>query len=217
MFDSKLDQSPPTNESVTSFEKVEERGHWGHSAEFILSCLGYAVGLGNVWRFPYLVYQNGGGMEHQFTIILNRLKLNQEKLVYALIRRYGVDPMQAFVILYNPICDHLIWIYVVWDYFDAMLIWSVINLINWPLLRGIIWLAWVPSWFLLGLFDALGAFLIPVVIIWCLRCFLDSLRDHDDLCWTSNILHGDDRWTVQCMWTYKHLVDLAHLQRYNKN
>ncbi|XP_061618835.1 sodium- and chloride-dependent GABA transporter 2-like [Phyllopteryx taeniolatus] len=49
-------------EPLPPFEvKMEERGQWSNKVEFILSVAGSIIGLGNMWRFPYLCYKNGGG------------------------------------------------------------------------------------------------------------------------------------------------------------
>lgn len=40
-----------------------DRGQWANKLEFLLAVAGTLVGLGNLWRFPYLCYKNGGGKE----------------------------------------------------------------------------------------------------------------------------------------------------------
>ncbi|XP_028968574.1 sodium-dependent proline transporter [Galendromus occidentalis] len=50
------------HEAVDSREEaIPSRGQWANKTEFILSCIGLSVGIGNIWRFPFLAYQNGGG------------------------------------------------------------------------------------------------------------------------------------------------------------
>ncbi|XP_046822009.1 sodium-dependent nutrient amino acid transporter 1-like isoform X3 [Vespa crabro] len=48
-------------ENLEQSQEKETQGSWNNSVEFLMSCIAMSVGFGNIWRFPFTAYKNGGG------------------------------------------------------------------------------------------------------------------------------------------------------------
>ncbi|KAH3823019.1 sodium- and chloride-dependent neutral and basic amino acid transporter B(0+)-like [Dreissena polymorpha] len=119
--------------------KVEDpnaRGEWGSKAEFVLSCIGLSVGLGNVWRFPYLAYENGGAAFVIAYIILQILIGKPMYMMELIVSQYcgrgptamwamnpsakGIGISQVLISLIVAIYYNVIMAYTVYYFFGSM-------------------------------------------------------------------------------------------------
>ena len=82
-------------------EKKEKRGSFTGSLGFVLAAAGSAVGLGNIWRFPYLAAKDGGGIFLLCYLIL-ALTFGFTLLVteIAIGRKTGQSPLTAYAVIH---------------------------------------------------------------------------------------------------------------------
>ena len=82
---------------------TEKRENWSARSGFIIAAVGSAVGLGNIWRFPYVAYENGGGaFLVPYLIALLTAGLPLLFLDYAVGHRSHGAPPTAFKKLWKP-------------------------------------------------------------------------------------------------------------------
>ena len=114
---------------------MSQQSQWDSQLSFILAMIGAAVGLGNIWRFSYVLYSNGGGsffIPYFVAIAIMGIPF--------LILEYGVgfsfkESFSKIMRKINPKFEIIAWIlvlfvFVVTIYYMVILSWDLIYLIS---------------------------------------------------------------------------------------
>ena len=126
---------PPTSvtRKTSALKKTEttpQRGEWTGQIGFILSAIGSAVGLGNIWRFPGVAYENGGGaFLIPYLIALLTAGIPILFLDYAIGHRFRGSPPLALKRLAGKFGEGIGWFQVMISvfialYYAAVLAWA---------------------------------------------------------------------------------------------
>ncbi|XP_042874981.1 sodium-dependent dopamine transporter-like [Penaeus japonicus] len=119
---------PPGPPSATGVVD-DGRESWGKSMDFLLSIIGFAVDLANVWRFPFLCYRNGGGaflFPYFLITVFGALPLFFMELVLGQYNRQGPITVWKVCPLFRGVgyCAVLV-AYFVSFYYNVIIAWSI--------------------------------------------------------------------------------------------
>ncbi|XP_026820854.1 sodium-dependent noradrenaline transporter-like [Rhopalosiphum maidis] len=107
-----------------------ERETWERNADFLLSIIGFAVDLANIWRFPYLCYRNGGGaflIPYFLMLIFGAVPLFYMELILGQYNRQGpISVWKNVCPLFKGVgfCAVLVAFYVSF-YYNVIIGWSL--------------------------------------------------------------------------------------------
>jgi neurotransmitter:Na+ symporter, NSS family len=109
----------------------EKRGHWSSRVGFVMAAAGSAVGLGNIWKFPYITGMHGGGafvLFFIFCIVAVGLPIMIAEMVIG--RHARKDPVGAFRSLGGGVWTAVGWLgviagFVILSYYCVVAGWTV--------------------------------------------------------------------------------------------
>jgi NSS family neurotransmitter:Na+ symporter len=109
---------------------AQAREHWGTRSGFILATAGSMIGLGNIWRFPYVAYDNGGGaFMIPYLVALLTAGIPLLILEFAIGHRTRSSPPAAFRKLSGPSRPLGWWqvaiCFVVAAYYAVVIAWAI--------------------------------------------------------------------------------------------
>ena len=119
--------APPTSPSMSS---NHQRGAFSSRAEYVLSMVGYTVGLGNVWRWPYQCFSNGGAaFLVVYLVLLATVAMPVFLLEVAVGQRFRSTPVPIWSAIHPALCG-LGWAatvssYVTAWYYNVIDAWSL--------------------------------------------------------------------------------------------
>ncbi|TMS10637.1 Sodium-dependent dopamine transporter [Larimichthys crocea] len=124
--------APAPTETNVSGE--EERETWGKKIDFLLSVIGFAVDLANVWRFPYLCYKNGGGaflVPYLFFMVIAGMPLFYMELALGQYNREGAAGVWKICPIFKGVGFTVILISLyVGFYYNVIISWALFYLFS---------------------------------------------------------------------------------------
>lgn len=119
----------PVEQDHTSKPTGPERETWSSNADFLLSIIGFAVDLANVWRFPYLCYRNGGGaflIPYTLMLVFGAVPLFYMELILGQFNRQGPISVWRICPLFKGVgfCAVLVAFYVSF-YYNVIIGWAL--------------------------------------------------------------------------------------------